>query len=57
MRNIAGIAALFAVIACRADAEPQWREYTYPDQQFAASFPARPEVTKIRGEGGVTEGV
>jgi hypothetical protein len=48
MRRIALlIAALVAGIASRADAQSQWREYAYPDQQFAAAFPAPPEVMRI----------
>jgi hypothetical protein len=48
MRGIAFlIAALVAVIASRAEAESQWREYSYPDEQFSAAFPAPPEVTRI----------
>ena len=52
MRRIAFlIAALAAVIASGAEAESQWREYSYPDQQFSAAFPAPPEVTRIPFEG------
>jgi hypothetical protein len=48
MRRIAFLAAaLVAVIASGAEAQSQWREYTYPDQQFSAAFPAPPEVTRI----------
>src|SRR6266404_4384329 len=47
LRIIAGIATLVAVIASRAEAESQWREYGYPDQQFAAAFPAPPKVMRI----------
>ncbi|HMI97762.1 MAG TPA: hypothetical protein VK479_14705 [Micropepsaceae bacterium] len=48
MRRIAFlIAALVAVIASRAEAESQWREYAFQDQQFAAAFPAPPEVMRI----------
>src|SRR5258708_13634106 len=47
LRIVAGIAALVAVIAGRAEAQSQWREYAYPDQQFAAAFPAPPEVTRV----------
>jgi hypothetical protein len=47
LRIVAGIAVLVAVIANRADAESQWREYAYADQQFAAAFPAPPEVMRI----------
>ena len=51
MRIFVGIAALVAVIASRAEAQSQWREYAYPDQQFAAAFPAPPEVMRIPFEG------
>jgi hypothetical protein len=52
MRRIAFlIPALVAVIASRADAQSQWREYAYSDQQFAAAFPAPPEVLRIPFEG------
>jgi len=47
LRIVAGIAAVVAVIAGRAEAQSQWREYAYPDQQFAAAFPAPPEVTRV----------
>ncbi len=50
LRIVAGIAALVAVIASRAEAQPQWREYAYPDQQFAAAFPAPPEIMRIPSE-------
>jgi len=50
-----GIAALVAIIASPGKAQPQWREYAYPDQQFAAAFPAPPDVARIRGERGVPE--
>ena len=51
MRIVAGIAALVAVIASRAEAQSHWREYAYPDQQFAAAFPAPPDVMRIPSEG------
>jgi hypothetical protein len=47
LKIVAGIAALVAVIASRAEAQSQWREFAYPDQQFAAAFPAPPEVMRI----------
>jgi hypothetical protein len=46
-RIVAGIAALLAVIAGRAEAESRWREYVYPDQQFTAAFPAPPKIVRI----------
>ena len=51
------IAALAAAIAMPACAEPQWREYVYADQQFAAAFPAEPSVVTVEAgdPGGVTE--
>jgi hypothetical protein len=54
MRTV-GIAALIVLLASRADAQSQWREYAYPDQQFAAAFPARPEVIRVPSDRGVTE--
>jgi len=47
LKIVAGIAALVAVIASGAEAQSQWREFAYPDQQFAAAFPAPPEVMRI----------
>ena len=47
MRIVAGVAALVAVIASRAEAQSQWREYAYADQQFSAAFPAPPDVMRI----------
>jgi hypothetical protein len=51
VRGVAAIAALAAVTASGAEAQPQWREYAYPDQQFAAAFPASPEIMRIPFEG------
>lgn len=47
MKTVVGIAVLVALIASRAEAESQWREYAYADQQFTAAFPAPPEVMRI----------
>jgi hypothetical protein len=47
LRIVAGIAALIAAVVSRADAETEWREYAYPDQQFAAAFPAPPRLMSI----------
>ena len=55
LRNVAALVTLFAVLAGRADAESQWREYSYPDQQFAATFPAQPEVVRFPADRRVTE--
>jgi hypothetical protein len=59
LKNVAGIAALVAFIVSRAEAQSQWGEYAYPDQQFAAAFPAPPEILKIEGADGhrVTEAI
>lgn len=38
---------MIAVIASRAEAQSQWREYAYPGQEFAAAFPAPPVVMRI----------
>ena len=51
LRYFSAIAALM-LAASRAEADPQWREYAYPDQQFAVSFPAPPSVTKIDPDAG-----
>src|SRR5215469_11012026 len=48
LRYLFGIAALSLAFASDSRAEPQWREYAYPDQQFAVSFPAAPAVTTVR---------
>lgn len=45
MRNLVITATVVAAIATTAAAQSTWQEYTYPDQQFAASFPAVPTVT------------
>ena len=56
MRNFAGIAVLMlATVGHTADAQLRWREYAYPDQQFAATFPGPPEVVRIPAEHSVTE--
>jgi hypothetical protein len=54
LRNVARIASLIAVIANSAEAQSHWREYVYPDQQFAAAFPGQPRLVRIPSEG--TEG-
>jgi hypothetical protein len=38
---------LAAFVATRAAAQSQWREYVYPDQQFAVSFPAEPAMAAV----------
>jgi hypothetical protein len=47
LRIVAGVVALIAVMVSRAEAETEWREYAYPDQQFAAAFPQPPKVVRI----------
>jgi hypothetical protein len=55
LRNLAAIAFVIAAgVSGRAQAQTEWREYAYPDQQFAATFPASPQVARLR-ERGVTE--
>jgi hypothetical protein len=44
MRSLIFVAALLASLAGSATAQSTWQEYTYPDQQFAVSFPAQPAV-------------
>jgi hypothetical protein len=44
------IAAAVTLIAHSADAQSEWREYVYADQQFAMSFPGEPAVTVSRLE-------
>jgi hypothetical protein len=47
MRSVATIAALIVVVATGAKGQSSWQEYTYPDQQFAASFPSQPTVATM----------
>jgi hypothetical protein len=47
MRSVATIAALIVVMATGAKGQSSWQEYTYPDQQFAASFPSQPTVATM----------
>lgn len=44
MRNSLIIALVAATFGTVAAAQSTWQEYTYPDQQFAVSFPAEPAV-------------
>lgn len=41
-------AAAITLMAQSADAQSEWREYVYPDQQFAVSFPDEPAVAASR---------
>ena len=36
-----------ALLTTTAVAQSTWQEYTYPDQQFAVSFPSQPTVTTM----------
>lgn len=45
MRGFIAITATVAILAGYAAAQSTWQEYTYPDQQFAVSFPAEPAIT------------
>jgi hypothetical protein len=45
MRTVIAIAAATAILAAPAVAQSTWQEYTYPDQQFAVSFPGTPNVS------------
>jgi hypothetical protein len=45
MRGFMLVVAFSATLAGSAAAQSTWQEYTYPDQQFAVSFPAEPTVT------------
>ena len=57
MRTVAGIVALVVMVAGRADAQSNWREYAYADQQFAATFPAPPEISRIPANRGISQTV
>jgi hypothetical protein len=47
MRSMAAIAALTVIVATGAEAQSSWQEYTYPDQQFAVSFPSQPTLATM----------
>ena len=47
MRFRPSTALLLMVFAGRAEAEPQWQEYSWENAQFAASFPAPPSVLRM----------
>ena len=48
------LAAAIVLSAGTANAQSEWREYVYPDQQFAVSFPGKPGVAAfpLRTPGG-----
>ena len=39
--------AVLIVLTTRAQAQTQWREYAWPNAQFAVSFPAAPSVARL----------
>ena len=47
MRPLFIAATLTAILTTPLQAQSTWQEYTYPDQQFAVSFPSQPTVTTI----------
>ncbi len=60
MRLIPAAAATLLALAGPAQSKSSWREYGFPDQQFAVSLPAPPALATIRpkpAEAGVTETV
>ena len=48
MRGLIVVAALTATLGGSTAAQSTWQEYTYPNQQFAVSFPAEPAVAAMR---------
>jgi hypothetical protein len=47
MRRFAIAVALAAILTVPGHAQSIWQEYTYPDQQFAVSFPGEPAITTM----------
>jgi hypothetical protein len=47
MQRVVVIAAAATLLATGAEAQSTWLEYTYPDQQFAVSFPSQPTVATM----------
>ena len=47
MRSWIIVAVFTATLGGSAVAQSTWQEYTYPDQQFAVSFPAEPTVSAV----------
>jgi hypothetical protein len=47
MRRFAIAVALTAILTVPGHAQSIWQEYTYPDQQFAVSFPGEPAITTM----------
>ncbi len=45
MRSILLIAAFSAILMSSASAQSSWSQHTYPDKNFAVSFPAEPKVS------------
>lgn len=47
MRYLSAAAVLLIALGSRAEAQTQWREYAWPNAQFAVSFPAPPSVARM----------
>ena len=47
MRHLVIPLALTAILTSPAVAQSTWQEYTYPDKQFAVSFPAEPTIATV----------
>jgi hypothetical protein len=47
MRPFVITVALMAILAAPVEAQSTWQEYTYPDQQFAVSFPSQPTMATM----------
>ncbi len=43
-RGVCGIALVLAMLTASARAQSEWQEYSYPEQQFAVSFPGEPSI-------------
>src|SRR5438477_4580498 len=47
MRHQLMIIAIASAFATAVGAQSTWQEYSYPDKQFAVSFPTQPRVTTM----------
>jgi hypothetical protein len=47
MQRVLVFATAAIALATGAEAQSTWQEYTYPEQQFAVSFPSQPTVTTM----------
>lgn len=45
--RVAVLCIACAMISSAAAAQSSWQEYTYPEQQFAISFPGEPSIQKL----------